>query len=109
MRLEDLDRTRYPQGPLSRAEAEELSGEIPQWILKEKTLEREFRFKDFRQALNFVTKVAEIAESQDHHPDIFISYNRVTLTLSTHKVGGLSGRDFLLAAAIDPLAPDQAG
>ncbi len=77
-----------------------LLSKIPGWSLKGKAIEREFRFKDFRQAMEFVNKVAEIAEQQDHHPDILISYNKVTLTLSTHKLGGLTRKDFNLAAEI---------
>jgi 4a-hydroxytetrahydrobiopterin dehydratase len=105
MKLADLDRFQgYPQDPMPRMEAVELAREIPLWALKETSLERVFRFTGFRQAMEFVNKVAEIADKQDHHPDIFISYNKVLLTLSTHKIGGLSAKDFLLAAAIDPLA-----
>lgn len=92
--------------PLSAREAEELFREVPKWSLKEKSIERELRFKDFRQAMDFVNKVAAIAEEEGHHPDIFISYDRVRLFLSTHKIGGLSRNDFILAAKIDRL-PDQ--
>ena len=105
MKIADLDRFQgYPQSPMPRMEAVELAREIPLWVLEETSLQREFRFMGFRQAMEFVNKVAEIADRQDHHPDIFISYNKVILTLSTHKIGGLSAKDFLLAAAIDPLA-----
>jgi 4a-hydroxytetrahydrobiopterin dehydratase len=61
---------------------------------------------DFRQAMDFVNSVAAIANEQDHHPDVFISYNKVQFTLSTHKIGGLSLNDFIVAAKID-LAADQ--
>ena len=66
-------------------------------------IERQFRFKDFREAIAFVNKVADLAESEGHHPDIFISWNKVRLTLTTHKIGGLSRNDFVLAAKIDEL------
>ncbi len=92
--------------PLSAREAEELFQEVPKWSLKEKSIEREFRFQDFRQAVRFVNKIAAVAEEEGHHPDIFISYNRVRLVLSTHKIGGLSRNDFILAAKIDRL-PNQ--
>jgi 4a-hydroxytetrahydrobiopterin dehydratase len=92
--------------PLSAREAEELFREVPKWSLKEKSIERELRFKGFRQAMDFVNKIAAVAEEEGHHPDIFISYNRVRLFLSTHKIGGLSRNDFILAAKIDRL-PDQ--
>jgi len=86
---------------LSPVEAKRLAQEVPGWSLGDQAIEREFKFKDFRQAMDFVNKVAGTAEEQSHHPDIFISYNKVWLTLSTHKVGGLSQNDFILAAKID--------
>jgi len=93
--------------PLSHEETEELLREIPQWSLSGKSIQRESRFKDFRQAMNFVNNVASIANDQDHHPDIFISYNKVRLILLTHKIGGLSLNDFILAAKIDLLTDQQ--
>ncbi|MHB9026980.1 MAG: 4a-hydroxytetrahydrobiopterin dehydratase [Armatimonadota bacterium] len=89
--------------PLARDEAEKLLAEAPQWTLQEdaKAITREFKLKDFRAAIDFVNKVAEIAEAEGHHPDIFIYYNKVKLTHSTHKIGGLSLNDFILAAKID--------
>ena len=89
--------------PLSRREAEALLLQVPTWSLGGEEIRREFRFKDFRQAMDFVHGVASIANDQDHHPDIFISYNTVRLTLSTHKIGGLSLNDFIVAAKIDLL------
>jgi 4a-hydroxytetrahydrobiopterin dehydratase len=93
--------------PLSAEEARRLAAETPGWTLKDKEISRDFRFPDFRRAMDFVLKVADLAESRDHHPDIFISYNRVTLTLSTHKIGGLSGADFTLASLINRAAPAE--
>ncbi len=90
--------------PLSSRGAQDLLREIPKWVLTEKAIGREFRFKDFRQAMDFVNKVAVIANEQDHHPDIFISYNKVQITLSTHKIGDLSMNDFIVAAKVDQLA-----
>ncbi len=84
--------------PLSGKEVEALLLQIPAWSLADGELVREFRFGDFRQAMNFVNVVAGIANEEDHHPDIFISYNRVRITLSTHKIGGLSLNDFIVAA-----------
>lgn len=89
--------------PLSAAEAEAPAREAPRWALEDKAIERKFQFKDFAEAMGFVNKVAAIAEEQGHHPDIHISWNRVRLTLSTHKIGGLSRNDFILAAKIDAL------
>src|ERR1700690_286289 len=86
---------------LSDVEVTRLLLEVPQWLLKNKTIEREFKFKDFKAAMKFVNKVAVLAEAEDHHPDICIFYNKVQLTLSTHKVGGLSCKDFILGARIN--------
>jgi len=93
--------------PLSQKEAEDLIREIPQWSLSERSIQRESRFKDFRQAMGFVNDVASIANDQDHHPDILISYNKVRLILSTHKIGGLSLNDFIMAAKIDQLTAQR--
>jgi 4a-hydroxytetrahydrobiopterin dehydratase len=90
--------------PLVRKEAEDLVQQIPSWSLEDKEIKHEFRFKDFREAMEFVNRVAAIANEQDHHPDIAISYNKVRLALSTHKIGGLSLNDFIVAARIDLLA-----
>ncbi len=89
--------------PLSPQEAAPLAVAVPSWALQEGSIERTFRFKDFREAMRFVTRVAELAEWDNHHPDILIRYNTVTLVLSTHKIGGLSRNDFILAAKIDRL------
>lgn len=66
-------------------------------------LQREFLFEDFVEAFGFMSRVALIAESMDHHPDLHNVYNRVTLQLHTHDVGGISELDFELAARIDRL------
>jgi 4a-hydroxytetrahydrobiopterin dehydratase len=95
--------------PLSQKEAEELVRDIPLWSLGIRAIEREFHCKDFREAMEFVDQVAKLANEQDHHPDIFISYNKVQLTLSTHKIGGLSLNDFIVAAKIDQLADKRIG
>ena len=86
---------------IPREEAEELAKEIPHWTLKDKSIEREFVLKDFREAIDFINEVADIAESQDHHPDICAYYNKVKIELSTHKIGGLSRNDFIMASKID--------
>ena len=67
-------------------------------------LARQFKFKNFREAMGFVNKVAEIAEDEGHHPDIKIVYNKVSLELFTHAVGGLSENDFIMAAKINSIA-----
>ncbi len=88
---------------LPPAEITELAGEVPAWSRKNGAIEREFKFEDFDEAMDFVDDVADLAAEEEHHPDIFISYNLVRLTLSTHKVGGLSRNDFILAAKIDQM------
>lgn len=90
--------------PLSREEALELNKDTPEWTLVDGAIEREFEFDDFRGSIAFVNRVAEVAEEEGHHPDIFIYYSKVRLQLSTHKIGGLSKNDFILAAKIDRLA-----
>ncbi len=77
--------------------------EIPQWTLKDNVIERTFVFRDFKEAMTFVNDVAEAAENENHHPDIHISYNKVRLELTTHKAGGLTQSDFILASKTDIL------
>ncbi len=89
--------------PFSPAHAEQMRRETPDWSLEGAAIQREFQFKDFLEAMAFVNQVAEVAEAQGHHPDIFISYRNVRLTLTTHKIGGLSQNDFIMAARIDQL------
>lgn len=66
-----------------------------------KKIEKKFEFKDFKKAMKFVNKVAEIAEGEGHHPDIGIYYNKVSISLSTHAIKGLSTNDFILASKIE--------
>ena len=87
--------------PLTEAQAAQLAPQITGWKLSATSLEQEFRLSNFREAMTFVNRVADIANAEDHHPDISISYNRVRLTLSTHKISGLSRNDFIMAAKID--------
>lgn len=106
MKLTEQKSKPVPPGatPLSRPEFAELMREIPQWSPAERELAREFRFRDFREAMTFVNAVARLADDEDHHPDLFISYNKVLITLSTHSIRGLSLNDFIVAAKIDELA-----
>lgn len=89
--------------PFTRMEAEDYLAQTSGWILDQdaKKISKEYKFKDFIGAINFVEKVAEIAEEEGHHPDIQIHYNKVLLELSTHAIGGLSENDFIIAAKID--------
>ena len=66
-------------------------------------LERTYRFQDFRQALDFTVRVGEMAEEQGHHPDILLAWGRVTVTIWTHKIDGLTESDFVFAAKADQL------
>ena len=75
--------------------------EVAGWSLSRGALRREFRFDNFVRSLEFVNKVGAMAEEANHHPDIDIRYSRVKLSLSTHDVGGISEKDFSLAAAIN--------
>jgi 4a-hydroxytetrahydrobiopterin dehydratase len=77
---------------------------VPGWELAGNAIRRQFTFKDFTEAIGFVVRVAFIAEAADHHPDILVSYKRVTLTYSTHSEGGLTQKDFDGAAAVSRLA-----
>jgi 4a-hydroxytetrahydrobiopterin dehydratase len=77
---------------------------LPGWQIESGELVRTFQFKDFVAALAFVNRVGEIAEQAQHHPDIDIRYNRVRLALVTHSAGGLTEKDFDLAARAQTLA-----
>lgn len=72
-------------------------------VVGNKKLHREFKFRDFVKTMGFVNQVALIAQAEDHHPDLQVSYSKVVIELSTHAVDGLSENDFILAAKIDEL------
>ncbi len=76
---------------------------VPDWQIEAGELVRTFLFKDFRASLAFVNKVGDLAEKAGHHPDIDIRYNKVRLALVTHDAGGITQKDFDLAAAADKL------
>jgi 4a-hydroxytetrahydrobiopterin dehydratase len=86
--------------------------QVPEWGEAGGAIQRTYQFSDFVKAMRFVDQVAEAAETAQHHPDILIRYNKVTLTLSTHDAGGISAKDFDLARTCDaffaPLAPPPA-
>lgn len=68
----------------------------------EKKIEKDYTFKNFQEALDFIAKVGQIAEEEGHHPDIYLhNWNKVRLTLTTHAIHGLSENDFILASKID--------
>ena len=90
---------------LSSENARSLLKELPHgWqITAEGHLEKEFRFDDFKNALCFVNCVGTVAESQHHHPDVYLKWGRVKVMLWTHKIHGLSENDFILAAKIEKM------
>ncbi len=92
--------------PLSKEAAEELLKQLkPEWMLIDggRMLANTYTFRDFIETINFVNKIAAVAEEEQHHPDLTISYNNLGVELSTHAIGGLSENDFILAAKIDEL------
>jgi 4a-hydroxytetrahydrobiopterin dehydratase len=89
---------------LSLVEAEQRVKSLKGWTLAGDAIRKQFTFKDFTDAIAFVNRLAPEAERADHHPDIAISYKRVTLTYSTHDEGGLTDKDFAGAATADRLA-----
>ena len=89
--------------PLSKKQSIELLQEITGWELQGKLITKEWKFKDFKAAMQFVNAVAGLAESEGHHPDIHIHWNKVQLQLWTHAVKGLSENDFILAHKINQI------
>ena len=96
---------------LTPEEARAYAAATPAWSLEEQAtrLHRRFEFEDFRAAIAFVDRVADLAEEQGHHPDIAIHWNKVDLVLWTHKIGGLHENDFIVAARIDRLLKEPRG
>ena len=96
--------------PLTEAAAREMKAKTPGWALEEAgtRLQRRFEFRDFVAAMQFVNRVADVAEKEGHHPDIAIHWNKVDLTLWTHKIGGLHENDFILAAKVNRLLEEGA-
>jgi 4a-hydroxytetrahydrobiopterin dehydratase len=88
---------------LNNQDIKEWLKKLPEWDLEKKHIERVFEFDDFTQAMDFVNSVAEIAEEDDHHPNIDIRYNKVRIELSTHSEGGLTDLDFEVAEKIETL------
>lgn len=92
---------------LEHGEMYKMHPQIPEWTIKEvdgmQRLEREFKFKNFAEALEFTKKVGAIAEEEDHHPLIVTEWGKVTIHWWTHKIGGLHKNDFIMAAKTDKL------
>lgn len=90
--------------PLRGEEIENLIKELDGWeVVGEHHLRKNYEFKNFREALEFVNRVGELAEAQGHHPDMLLAWGRVEITIWTHKIDGLTESDFILAAKIDAI------
>jgi 4a-hydroxytetrahydrobiopterin dehydratase len=89
---------------LTDAEVAAALGDLPDWSREGDAIRREVKLRDFAAAIAFVNRVASVAEAANHHPDIDIRWNRVTLTLSTHSEGGITANDVALARRIDEVA-----
>jgi 4a-hydroxytetrahydrobiopterin dehydratase len=91
--------------PLKGEALRELQGQLgSDWqVVDEHHLEKTYRFKNFREALDFTDRVGELAERQGHHPDIYLAWGKVKLSIWTHKIDGLTESDFVLAAKADRL------
>ena len=88
---------------LSLKEIQDEMQELRDWFIESSSITKDFSFKDFKESLNFVNKVGEIAEKHDHHPDIMINYNLVRLSLTTHSEKGLTKKDFDVAKEVDKI------
>lgn len=93
---------------LTKAEIDSRLRSLQGWKRDDDELEKKFQFAGFGEAMAFVNRVAASAEAMDHHPDIKISYNKVKMSLSTHSEGGVTEKDFALAAQIDDAASASA-
>ncbi|MCC5787190.1 MAG: 4a-hydroxytetrahydrobiopterin dehydratase [Phycisphaerales bacterium] len=89
---------------LTESDIDQRLGELPEWTKVNEEIQRTYHFDDFVNSMAFVNKVADAAERDQHHPDILIRYNKVTLTLSTHDAGGITEKDFALASYCDSIA-----
>ena len=96
--------------PLEGQALEDLMKQVQGWeLVEDKKILKNFKFKDFMEALAFVNRVGELAQQQGHHPDIYLSWGKVKIELSTHKIKGLTESDVILAAKIDTLMPEKPG
>jgi 4a-hydroxytetrahydrobiopterin dehydratase len=86
---------------LSQEQINQQLQSLPGWELKDDAISKLYRFKEFMDGIDFVNRIARIAEASDHHPDILISYTRVTFTCSTHTDGGVTEKDLKLAGEIE--------
>lgn len=88
--------------PLPSDKIKQLLTQVPNWALEEGKLVRRFKFNNFKEAISFVNKVADLAEAENHHPNISVfGYRNVKLTFFTHAINGLSENDFIMAAKVN--------
>ena len=89
---------------LTGMEIQPLAAQLPDWsVVNEHHLQRSYKFGDFRETLEFVNRIGELAEEQGHHPDICFGWCKAEVSIWTHKINGLTESDFVLAAKIDKL------
>jgi 4a-hydroxytetrahydrobiopterin dehydratase len=91
--------------PLTQAEAERFQSQTPNWDLRDDShrIERTFRFRNFREALNFVRDVGDLAETEGHHPDVSFGWGYAAISLPTKKIKGLHENDFIMASKFDSM------
>jgi len=89
---------------LTEADVQQALASLPGWQRNGQAIQRVFRFADFVAAMQFVNKIAEVAEKANHHPDIDIRYNTVTMALISHDSGGVTARDVRMAETINKIA-----
>ncbi len=89
---------------LNETEIQSRVSALPDWQVQGQSIEKTFQFKDFVTAIDFVNKLVEPAEAAGHHPDLAISYNKVTVSLTSHDAGGLTGADFEMAQKVSQMA-----
>ena len=89
--------------PLSLKKAKEYLKKLKDWALEGRRITKKFKFKNFKETMIFVNKVADLAEQEGHHPDMEVSYGYAIINLTTHAINGLSENDFILAAKIDKI------
>ena len=94
------------RSPMNDDQIRDALADLPGWSRQGDTIERTYTHADFRVAMGFVNFVAEIAENLGHHPDVDVRYNEVRLAVTTHDAGGLTGKDFQLARAVDGVGDD---
>ena len=89
---------------LSEEEIDERLAALEGWRRDGETIVKEFELDDFAGSVEFINRITPVAEEMNHHPDLAVSWNKVTVSITTHSEGGLTGNDFELAKSVDPLA-----